>query len=531
MNDGRRPPGRSVLEEGQPSSPPPEEAEWRAFWGDGEFDRDQTVVQQSPWDRLTGVGGRRRPSTYTKVAIAIGIGLLLAVVPLVLQNTPVGGPTKSVQQLAAEVAPEPALRVDRSPETQLSSQSEVTNEPELNPNAIFVSSEGGSADSDGLDVERPLQSLQDALERVEPGWTIYLLTGRYDELSDPGNAHYIARRGGTSENWVTIEALPGHTPEIVTGAANGLEIQADYIEVSGLTVRGENYDTDSSPWGNGILIRNSHHVRVVGNTISNMPLNGVSTVESSNLAILNNEIFENAFWNASQGSGISLWHSKTDGEPPDADGYHDRVMGNRLYRNENRVKSKWKNYESITDGNGIIIDQGRETGYEGRVLVANNEVFDNGGRGIMVFETDRVDVIHNTVYHNGRTAELLGGPAELVAGSASDVRFFNNLVWPREGAEAIKASKANKIESGGNVIIGGGPPGFTSDSDTIFPGDPKLARPSVDEAEADFRPQPGSPAVGAGITLSTRLNWDRYGGDRRTAEPTSGAYLLAGTLE
>jgi len=456
--------------------------------------------------------------------LAVLAGVLVVLAAVGLLSTPAGGPLQTNGTLADEVMPEPALRIDPATPTSLSSTAVESPPTTLNPNAIFVSAESGDDGAAGTGFDSPLSSLQAALDRVEPGETIYLMDGVYREAADPGNAHYVARRGGTAAAPVRIEAAPDHRPVIIASDGNGLEIQADYVEVVGLTVRGEDYATDDNPWGNGILIRNSHHVRIAGNEISGMPLNGISTVESSNLIIVDNEIYENAFWNHSQGSGISLWHSVSNGEPPDADGYHDRVIGNRVYRNENKVKSVWRDYQEITDGNGIIIDQGRETNYDGRVLVANNVVFDNGGRGIMVFETDRVDVIHNTVYQNGRTAELWGGPTELSAARAKDVRFGNNLVWPRQGSNGIRISDAEEVSSAGNLVVDNGSPGQTSVDDVVITGDPLLTEPSVDESVADFRPTSASPAAGSAVEFRPRLNWDRNGVDRRLFEPTVGAY-------
>ncbi len=467
------------------------------------------------------------PSIPPRMLLALLAGVLVVMAALGLLSTPADGPLLTGGTLADEVLmPEPALRIDESTPTPTSLSSTAVESPPttLNPNALFVSAESGDDGADGTGFESALASLQTALDRVEPGETIYVMDGVYRELVEPRNAHYVARRGGTADAPVRIEAAPDHRPVIIASNGNGLEIQADYVEVVGLTVRGEGYDTENNPWGNGILIRNSHHVRVAGNEISGMPLNGISTVESSNLIIVGNEIYENAFWNHSQGSGISLWHSVSNGEPPDPDGYHDRVIGNRVYRNENKVTSVWFDYEVITDGNGIIIDQGRETNYDGRVLVANNVVFDNGGRGIMVFETDRVDVIHNTVYRNGRTAELFGGPTELSAAKAKDVRFGNNLVWPREDSNGIRVSDAQEVSSIGNLVVDTGSPGQTSAEDVVIAGDPLLVNPSIDETVADFRPTGPSPAVGMAVDFRPRINWDRNGVDRRLSDPTVGAY-------
>lgn len=462
-------------------------------------------------------------SIHVKLMALLGFGVVFALVFSALGQTPADGPTGT---LADEILIDPAPLIVRgpTPTTVPDPEAEVTTTT-LNPNAIFVDPEAGRDDATGSDYDTAIRSLTAALQRVEPGQTIYLASGRYSDLAEPGNAHYVLSRGGTPDAWVTVEAAPGQTPEIIGSNGNGFEVRADYVEVKGLTVRGEGFPTNTDPYGVGIQIRNSHHVRLVDNDVSGFPVSGISGIESSNLTLLNNEVYENAFWSSVQGSGISFWHLKTEGEPPDADGYHDRIMGNRIYRNENRVMSRWKNHEVITDGNGIIIDQGYDTGYEGRVLIANNVIFDNGGRAVLIFESANADVMNNTVYHNARTPDLDGGPTELAAGRAANVRFVNNLVLPRPGSRGITVGDSDNVETGGNLIVtGGDDPGRVGDTDTVTATDPGLTNPSLDENSADFRPTSSSPAVGAAVPTRPHLATDRLGLRRDARNPTVGAY-------
>ena len=330
------------------------------------------------------------------------------------------------QRTSEQVLPTPSIVV-RAPYVGSSppAADEAEPLPELDPMPFFVSPTIGDDANDGTTIESPWASLDEALERIGPGETLYLMDGTYSELGQD-DFHYLVDSGGTEDAWVRITAAPGHTPVLVATDGTALEVRANYVEVSGLTVRGEGFDVDNS-WGVGLGIRRAHHVRIIGNTVSNMPLSGISTVESSNLEIIDNEVFENSFWHDSQGSGISIWHSVDWGQPAGSDGYHDRIIGNRVYRNENRVLSKWNDFTAITDGNGIIIDENRDFNYSGRTLVANNVIFDNGGRGIHVFKSNRVDVVFNSTYRNGRTEGLSSGPSELSASNANDVRFINNL--------------------------------------------------------------------------------------------------------
>ena len=445
------------------------------------------------------------------------VALLAVAVALALVTVSCGGQEVSAPELNTTLASE--ISVVEPPVTTTVDLAV----PDTDPSTLYVSSEFGSDDNDGQTMESPWASLQTALDRLEPGNTLFVLDGRYDEQREPGVAHYVVNVSGTPDAWIRVTAGPDQSPELVASAGNGISVRGDYVEISGLRVRGEGFDVENN-YGWGLLIRNSHHVRLANNTISSMAVGGISSVESSNLEILDNEVFDNSFWGTEQGSGISLWHSVDSGLGPAPDGYHDRIIGNVVYRNENKVFSRWRDEDVITDGNGIIIDQNVETGYTGRALVANNVVFDNGGRGILVLESNRVDVMFNTTYNNGRTDGLEGGPVELVASRADDVRLLNNLAWSRSGAPAVTVADASNVELGGNVLITDSPSGFNTELDLVSNTDPGLAGPSIDPSIADFRPRPGSIVIDRAIAVNPRVPYDADGNPRSTTAPDAGAY-------
>lgn len=391
----------------------------------------------------------------------------------------------------------------------------------VDPNTLFVSPDG-SDDNDGLTELTPLASLNTALARVQPGQTVFLMDGEYTETADQ-KTHYRLETSGTADAWIRIAAAPNATPTLIGSIGTVVEIEGSYVEVYGLTIRGEGFNVDNS-FGYGLSIRDTHHVRLVNNTISGMPLNGISAIESSNVEMLNNTVFENSFWSTSQGSGISIWHSRDAGFGPAPDGYHDRIVGNTVYRNENRVNSKWKDFPTITDGNGIIIDENVDFEYEGRTLVANNVIFDNGGRAILVFKANYVDVMFNTTYRNGRTSELLGGPAELVAGEAFDVRFINNFSWARDGLPAMLIDRSKDVESRGNILHTTAPSGSADDADSIITVDPGVRNPSIDETVADFRPLTTGLLTNQAVASTPALSYDAVGTLRDVGSADVGAY-------
>jgi hypothetical protein len=183
------------------------------------------------------------------------------------------------------------------------------------------------------------------------------------------------------------------------------------------------------------------------------------------------------------------------------------VRRNVVYGNQNKIPFFASNPDPakrvITDGNGIIIDDSRNTQnnsklgvYKGRTLVENNIVFENGARGLHVFESDHVDIVNNTSYHNSFQIETPEG--EISAIFASDVRVFNNILVPRSDRVSITryskvpAERATQIFER-NLVFGG--TGFDADKTKNLIGiDPKF----VDLSIKDFRLQTDSPAIDAG---------------------------------
>ncbi|MEL7158894.1 MAG: hypothetical protein AAFN30_20190, partial [Actinomycetota bacterium] len=99
------------------------------------------------------------------------------------------------------------------------------NTVDTDPATFYVSPVSGNDANDGQTAERPVASLQEALDRLEPGQTLFLLSGRYDELAEPGNAHYTIDVDGAPDRWIRVQAAPGAEPEIVAGDGNGLEVR------------------------------------------------------------------------------------------------------------------------------------------------------------------------------------------------------------------------------------------------------------------------------------------------------------------
>jgi hypothetical protein len=163
--------------------------------------------------------------------------------------------------------------------------------------------------------------------------------------------------------------------------------------------------------------------------------------------VYNNIVARNAFTNGSSSSGLSFWGlAQLDNNP----GYHSLICNNIFYGNNNT-------FTGATDGNGIIIDDNRNTqsghgagaiddpNYTGAyTLIENNLVFNNGGRGIEIFLSNNVDIVNNTVFEN--ETRLSGG--EICANRTNNVTCVNNI-----------ACSNSAVNSGDTPFLAGGQTG------------------------------------------------------------------------
>lgn len=192
------------------------------------------------------------------------------------------------------------------------------------------------------------------------------------------------------------------------------------------------------------------------------------------------------------------------------------VIGNTCYRNENYIPFVFVG--SITDGNGIILDDARNTQnnstqgtYLAKTYIANNLVFDNGGRGIHVFLSDNVIVANNTCHQNCQSSSVQDG--ELTASAADNVKFVNNIASPSTGISPVNASnETNNLVVENNL--------WTTNSDLAFPlgtntvtASADFILPSIDIEMADFRLKESSLAINAG-TENDAPTRDKDGNNR-----------------
>ncbi|MDF5729873.1 MAG: DUF1565 domain-containing protein [Rhizonema sp. PD38] len=286
----------------------------------------------------------------------------------------------------------------------------------------YVDNSKGNDSNPGTTQTFAFKTIQQANQKVTAGDIVYVKNGTYDE-------NITVIESGNSQNWIVFQAFPGDKP-FVRGTQDGtFKIEGNYIKIIGFRIT-------STQIGSGIHVgKGNHHTQVLNNEIYDSGCGGISGQETDYLYIEGNISYRNAFRSPYQCSGISIYQAKAY---DDKSGFHNIIRGNISYSNENKVP---REDGKFTDGNGIIIDDFRHTQgdkksskYTNWTLVENNFVFDNGGRGIEVFQSDHVIVRNNTAFKNLKSRNLEGTlNGELTALFSSNIQFSQNIVYASEG--------------------------------------------------------------------------------------------------
>jgi len=107
-----------------------------------------------------------------------------------------------------------------------------------------------AADANTGSPAAPWRTIQHALDRLQPGDTVYIRDGVYAE------ALQTVRSGDVTAGAITVAAFPGHHP-VVDGtgvsAGSGFTIRHDHVHVQGLEIR---------HWDTGIWLAGAGHVRL-----------------------------------------------------------------------------------------------------------------------------------------------------------------------------------------------------------------------------------------------------------------------------
>jgi hypothetical protein len=401
----------------------------------------------------------------------------------------------------------------------------------------------GNDGGEGRTADDPFATIQQAVLAAVPGDVILVMEGTY--VSAPQQVLVQFNQAGAPDRWIVLRAHPGHQPVLRGTGWNVIFLNpaASYIEVRGLRIRGyreaitleqamvdgTTTEKNGRPYlggayfnTNGISIDGRkgderggkpHHLRLINNVVTDLPGGGISAIAADHVTIQGNVVRDNCHAMRYAGSGISVFRAW---DFDDDRGYKMFVLGNES--SGNRCYVPWIEVGRISDGNGVIIDDfinyqrgASNIPYEGRTLVQNNVVFNNGGSGIHTYAANHVDIINNTAYHNAQSPEL-DWRQIWAGGRCRDVRLLNNILWAQRG-KPIHTGRGNStdITYAHNLMFGDGENSrgeqgglgtsagaAAAEVVQLLVAAPHFVAPSVDPAVADFRLRPHSPAIDAG---------------------------------
>ncbi|MEO5731515.1 MAG: choice-of-anchor Q domain-containing protein [Byssovorax sp.] len=391
----------------------------------------------------------------------------------------------------------------------------------------FVS--GTGVDTNSGTADKPFRTIQKAAGLTVPGDVVTVMNGTYTNASPNGSVVNITRSGNASA-WIKYRAYPGHSPKLKFTGWNGFSLSggASYIEITGFSMEGSITDTTlayctgqkdvANPLCNssGVTIdgrkdgaTKPHHVRVANNHIFNCAGAGIAAIQADYITVEDNQIHDNSWYTRYATSAISLFQAWRFDE---GTGYKMFVRRNRTWNNKTLVP--WEAIDKLSDGNGIIIDDSKNTqngstlgAYKGRFLVADNVSFNNGGSGIHAYVSEHVDIFNNTAYHNGT---VVGYP-DIYAASSNDVNIINNIMFARPDGRPNSNYGNTSTRYDYNIYFGGTGPEVIGPNDRVI--DPLFVNPSTDPALADFHLRQGSPAVDTGESNSN-VSGDHVGAAR-----------------
>ncbi len=392
----------------------------------------------------------------------------------------------------------------------------------------------------------PFQTIHRGLDVALPGDTVHVLpTATYGPV-------YIVTSGLPGLPIVLQGAAPaGQYASIRTADGFGVQVAPG---TSWITIAG--FDVQATGDRSAIYVSpGTTHVVVAGNYAHDSGNAGIATVGADYVTISGNVVTRNAMVGTTAClSGISVYQLRdTDGSTA----VKNAVMGNVVEGNTNVPGGVCTD----TDGNGIIIDDSRNLqggspwgAYPGGTLVADNVVFGNGGRGIDVFQSDNVEIVDNTTWHNNRDPyEQSWKPGEIMLSDSGGLVVMNNVAWGDGLVSGYNFHTEISVEScsGGAVIIDNNVlwndaglvdtalfdpvSGSHLSTATLHVGawghwnrwaNPLFVQASLDPSVADFRLRAGSPGIGLGNAMYT-VPADIMG-VAAPVYPTVGAYEATG---
>ena len=307
-------------------------------------------------------------------------------------------------------------------------------------------------DSNPGTISQPWKTISFACLQLQPGDRLRVARERFRRegeillrFVDPVTFEYLPLEGSPTQVTRLLPYGPGDELPKIDGQ---FDIRGSHIRLQQLEIIGD--QTSTRP---GVGVYESHNVTIAACRVQRHGGGGINFNHCDLVYAVNNVVYKNATANPDQHSGISSYQP-INRVPNSTLKYGVLFRGNRCFSNRNTVPPNGSS--SVTDGNGIIIDDHRYTqfndiiagammsmgeqgassgspfvgtdnegnplGYSRSSLVLANTCYFNGGRGFHVFTSDLVDVLMNRAFSNLDSADLTVG----LPRDESGVPFFFN---------------------------------------------------------------------------------------------------------
>jgi hypothetical protein len=370
--------------------------------------------------------------------------------------------------------------------TSLSCVGNIPFEPSLAGKApvakcTLYASPSGNDVSSGTNPTSP-KTLNGAAAATRAGSVVCLLGGTYSLSST-----FYPPNSGTPSSWIVYKNYGDSDVNIVwTGAAdaspmfkmNGgsLPSNPSYLEFRGLHLDGKGNALD------GFHCVGSHHLRFIGNSISNTGGAGISTIQCDYVMADHNVVYHNGYLPADAGKNAG-YYSWTSGISLNSNQWYDAYNGFHNVISNNIVSGEVDQSANHSDGNGIILDLSNRT-YDAEsantppALVVNNVVYGNGGRCIEAYIVTNFWMVNNTCYKNNLDPSL-GKASSITTNNSHDGYLLNNitLVWSSADRCYDEENATRNIRYYRNICFGNFTASRLSDPSQVLYTDPLFISP------------------------------------------------------
>jgi len=264
--------------------------------------------------------------------------------------------------------------------------------------AFFVAIDGN--DTNPGTREEPWRTIQHAVDQAQPGVTIYVRGGVYEES-------VRIDRGGAAGEYVALENYPGERPVIDPAFKSGcgVLVTADYVRIKGLEIRNCKADPERRAETGGLGFAVANHCVAEGNTVHHVigaqgehhgkPAIGISVQDSDSVIIQNNTVYD------------VVGHCESMGIK--ADTVSNMVIRRNLVyfcdKEGIRLLTYDRDSDNVIEGNialsnniGIAVNNCRPK--TGTTIVRNNFSGWNCTVGMQIKHSTNTVVTHNTIYGN-----------------------------------------------------------------------------------------------------------------------------------